>query len=186
MHDRRKALGLIALAPFTPHLAQAMCVPTGADVEGPFFRARAPRRTRLAKGEKGSPLHISGAVQDLSCQGLPGAEIEVWQANAEGDYPSDDRLRARLRAGPSGRYAFDTIMPGRYALGGSYRPAHIHFKISAPGMQPLTTQLCFAGDPYLPPKDPCGTCNAGDPTKIITLSKGRGVFVINLSPLRTP
>lgn len=30
-----------------------------------------------------------------------------------------------------------------------YRPGHIHFKVSADGFRPLTTQVYFEGDPYL-------------------------------------
>jgi catechol 1,2-dioxygenase len=30
-----------------------------------------------------------------------------------------------------------------------YRPAHVHFKVSAPGHQTLVTELFSAGDPYL-------------------------------------
>jgi protocatechuate 3,4-dioxygenase beta subunit len=30
-----------------------------------------------------------------------------------------------------------------------WRPAHIHFKVTASGHTPLVTQVFFAGDPYL-------------------------------------
>jgi len=36
-----------------------------------------------------------------------------------------------------GSYAFTTLPPGVYPG----RPLHIHFKVSAPGHKPLTTQL---------------------------------------------
>ena len=41
---------------------------------------------------------------------------------------------------------------GRYleAMGQHpWRPAHIHFKVTAPGHEPLVTQVFFPGDPYL-------------------------------------
>jgi catechol 1,2-dioxygenase len=41
---------------------------------------------------------------------------------------------------------------GRYleAMGQHpWRPAHIHFKVSAEGHRPLVTQVFFPGDPYL-------------------------------------
>jgi protocatechuate 3,4-dioxygenase beta subunit len=44
--------------------------------------------------------------------------------------------------GPVGRY-LDAV--GQHP----WRPAHIHFKVSADGHRPLVTQLFFAGDPYL-------------------------------------
>jgi hydroxyquinol 1,2-dioxygenase len=30
-----------------------------------------------------------------------------------------------------------------------YRPAHIHFIVTAPGFRPIVTHLFIAGDPYL-------------------------------------
>jgi len=36
-------------------------------------------------------------------------------------------------------------MMGRHA----FRPAHIHTRLTAPGYESLTTQLYFAGDPWL-------------------------------------
>ena len=42
--------------------------------------------------------------------------------------------------------------PGRYleAMGQHpWRPAHIHFKVTAPGHQTLVTQVFFPDDPYL-------------------------------------
>ena len=83
-------------------------------------------------------------------------------------------MRAAKRAQeklPCSIHAFETIQPGRYLNGGSFRPAHIHFMVSRPGLAPLTTQLYFAGDPYLQPNDSCGGCNSDDPTLIIELAE---------------
>jgi protocatechuate 3,4-dioxygenase beta subunit len=50
-------------------------------------------------------------------------------------------------------YTVPTTGPvGRYleAVGQHpWRPAHIHFKVTAPGHAPLTTMIFFPGDPYL-------------------------------------
>jgi catechol 1,2-dioxygenase len=62
-----------------------------------------------------------------------------------------------------GAYEFQTMLPkpytvptdgpaGRYleAVGQHpWRPAHIHFKVDAPGHAPLVTQVFFPDDPYL-------------------------------------
>ena len=72
-------------------------------------------------------------------------------------------LRGRFRTDTEGRYTFCTIKPAYYpiptdgpvgkmliALGRHpYRPAHIHFIVSALGYKPLTTELFVEGDPYL-------------------------------------
>ena len=153
----------------------ASCQLTGSDVRGPFHIDGAPQRTQLASpDEPGEPLLIEGTVYGPDCQTpVAGALLDIWHADAEGDYHGADqdyRLRGQLLTDDQGRYRFETIHPGHYPLGASMRPAHIHFTITRPGFRPLTTQLYFAGDPYLSPNDPCGrTCNSADPTLIIDL-----------------
>lgn len=161
--------------------AQEARTPTEANIEGPYYRAGAPFRTKLAEGLQGDPLRIGGRV--LGPDGLPlaGAVVDVWQADREGAYDlTSDAfvLRGRLRADAEGRYAIDTIMPGQYDLGEAKRPSHIHYKISAPGHAELTTQLYFKGDPWL----------ARDPfvrkSLIIEASNKSGTFDIVLSEKR--
>ena len=57
-------------------------------------------------------------------------------------------------------YIFETIKPGLYLNGSSYRPSHIHFKITPPGFNALITQLYFQGDPYIP-TDAAASVNSG-------------------------
>jgi protocatechuate 3,4-dioxygenase beta subunit len=170
----------------------ASCEATGSDVEGPFHVEGAPERTVLAGPEEpGNRLLIEGTVYGPDCgDGLAGVLLDVWHADADGNYhdaADDYRLRGQMMTDADGRYSFETIIPGRYPLGGSTRPAHIHFMVSKPGFAPLTTQLYFAGDPFLKPNDPCGSgCNSGDPTLIIDLADrtdgegAQGVFDIIL------
>jgi protocatechuate 3,4-dioxygenase beta subunit len=126
------------------------CAPTAANIEGPFFKAGAPHRSVLvAPGEQGELLTISGSVLSADCRPLAGAQIDVWHADARGDYDLEGfRHRGRLCTGPGGVFQLATIVPGRYLNGRRYRPAHIHVKLEAPGHRPLTTQLYFEGDPY--------------------------------------
>jgi catechol 1,2-dioxygenase len=159
------------------------CALTGSDVRGPFHISGAPQRTRLAgDDEPGEAMVIEGTVFGPDCQTpVAGALLDVWQADAEGSYHEagqDYRLRGQMMTDEQGKYRFETIRPGHYPLGGSMRPAHIHFTITRPGFRPLTTQLYFKGDPHLAPNDPCRTsCNSGDPTLIIELQEvsGEGV-----------
>jgi protocatechuate 3,4-dioxygenase beta subunit len=73
-----------------------------------------------------------------------------------------------------GRYRFETILPGRYGDSAGIRPAHIHAKVLTPqGNALLTTQLYFAGDPYLGQADYCtrsGTCNSADAARVLSLA----------------
>jgi len=127
--------------------------PTEDNIEGPYYRKEAPFRSMLAEDVKGDPLVISGRV--LSPEGSPllGAVIEVWHASAQGEYDNDSPkflFRGKVRLGRcKSLYRFETVMPGQYDLGESKRPAHIHYKVTAEGYKPLTTQLYFKGDPWL-------------------------------------
>ena len=111
------------------------CVPTAGDMEGPFYKPGAPQRAST-----GSGLSVRGRVLGApDCRPLPGARIEWWQANPDGEY--DDAHRGTRTASAGGEYAFTTDFPGNYP----FRPRHIHFKASAPGFAPLTTQLYLRG-----------------------------------------
>ncbi|MGH7360074.1 MAG: twin-arginine translocation pathway signal protein, partial [Candidatus Methylomirabilales bacterium] len=147
------------------------CVPTAANVLGPFYRAGAPARTKLTDpGEEGQIVFLSGTVYGPDCRTpLPGALLDIWQADHAGRYDIKEpanltdhtrfHLRGRLLTDAQGRYQIETILPGRYKVppglpgleryAGQTRPAHIHFTILHPLYGPLTTQLYFKGDPYL-------------------------------------
>jgi protocatechuate 3,4-dioxygenase beta subunit len=155
MLSRRDFLGGAVLALPSFQLARAAergCAATEAVELGPFYRPNAPRRASLCDAtETGEPLGVDGRVVAADrCSPLEGAVIEVWQANANGDYDitrrgQDDtpyHLRALLQAGSGGTYAFDTIVPGHYGR----RARHIHYFVHAKGYEPLVTQLYFAGD----------------------------------------
>ena len=75
---------------------------------------------------------------------VPGAMVEVWQANHGGLYDLEGyRYRAAIKPPASGAYAFESVMPGHYPA----RVArHVHYFVTAPGHKALTTQLYFATD----------------------------------------
>jgi len=120
--------------------------PTAWDEIGPFYKRGAPRAAELrAPGDPGLPVAVAGNVSDTAGNVLPGASVEIWQADHLGRYDLDGyRYRSALLADESGRYSFGSVMPGHY-------PArvcqHIHYLVSAPGHKTLTTQLYFATDP---------------------------------------
>lgn len=154
------------------------CEPTGDDVEGPFFAEGAPDRKKLAPDdEPGQRILIEGTVYGPDCTTpVPGAGLDVWHANNEGDYydASDKyRLRGHLSTAEDGTYEIRTIKPGRYRTSGGLRPAHVHFIITSPEHGSLTTQMYFAGDPQLAPTDPCGICSSEDPSLIVDFRSER-------------
>lgn len=131
--------------------------PTAWDEIGPFYKRRAPHSTNLhIPGDPGLPLAVSGQVLGTNGSIVPGAVLEIWQADHQGHYDINGyRYRTTLVADASGDYAFDSVMPGHYP---DRVCQHIHYLISAPGYKPLTTQLYFATDPVF----------EGDPEKYYT------------------
>jgi protocatechuate 3,4-dioxygenase beta subunit len=113
----------------------------------------------------GPRIIVHGRVMDEMGRGVPGALLEVWQANAGGRYrhKKESYLAAldpnfggcgRLITDENGDYEFRTIQPGPYPWPNGmndWRPAHIHFSIFGHGFaQRLITQMYFQGDPHIP------------------------------------
>lgn len=139
---------------------------------GPFYRQDAPEfplSGNIAGDIPGEPVIVRGRV--LSTHGSPisNATMEVWQSDAEGFYDlqmpdiNGTALRGVFHTDADGNYDIRTIKPAFYpipddgpvgqmlkAMGRHpYRPAHVHFMITAAGYQPVTTELFVAEDPYL-------------------------------------
>ncbi len=146
---------------------------TEATVFGPFHVADAPaveQGADLAGGAPGTPLFVQARVLTLAGAPIADAEVDVWQADDDGLYDVQrpelgDTRRARgiLRSDAQGRIRFRSITPTAYPVPTDgpvgqmlvacgrhpWRPAHVHFKISATGFEPLTTHIFRDRDPYL-------------------------------------
>jgi hydroxyquinol 1,2-dioxygenase len=163
-------LGLTTLVVAQNHRKPVGC--TEATVLGPFHVEDAPERllgTDVGNGAEGEPCFVRGSIRGLAGDPIAGAVIEVWQADANGMYDiqyeglDEHRARATLRSGPDGGYHFRSIVATPYPIPHDgpvgqmlkalnrhpWRPAHLHFRISAPGFQPLVTHVFRDGDPYL-------------------------------------
>ena len=146
---------------------------TESTVLGPFHMVASPRR---ALGDSidlvgtGPQCVLEGRVVSADGTPLPGAELDVWQANDQGFYDVQQpdvqppgNGRGLFTAGPDGAYWFRTIVPVYYPIPTDgpvgtlleatkrhpYRPAHVHFIVTAPGHRPLTTHIFVAGSPYI-------------------------------------
>ena len=133
------------------------CNPATLDYygQGPFYTAEAPMivdNLLASIDEPGTRLVISGIVQTLDCTAtIPNTKIDIWHANDAGAYDNTGyTLRGVTYTNAEGFYLFETVLPGKYLNGASYRPRHIHFKITPPGFPTLTTQLYFEGDTDIP------------------------------------
>jgi len=125
------------------------CTLTEGSPQGPYYIAGAPYKERLGQALDGQPLLISGQILNQNCDVIPEATIDVWQTDSNGNYNFEDfTLRGKIKADEHGQYSLETIFPGKYSVAGVTRPAHIHVKISAPGLSSHTTQLYFEGDEH--------------------------------------
>jgi protocatechuate 3,4-dioxygenase alpha subunit len=94
---------------------------------GPFFDfglAVAGTASIAGEATEGQRITVTGIVRDGAGQPVPDALIEIWQANAAGHYahPADPRATSeeasfrgfgRCATDNDGRFAFETIVPGR-------------------------------------------------------------------------
>ena len=105
-----------------------VCRPTEPHIFGPFYRFGAPFQSRLGGTyEPGDRLILTGTVFSSDCHTpLPGALIEVWQANNAGLYDTNKpgnfteattfHLRGMLYTNEKGQYEIEMIVPGRYPI----------------------------------------------------------------------
>ncbi|MEX1008609.1 MAG: intradiol ring-cleavage dioxygenase [Acidimicrobiia bacterium] len=125
----------------------ASCVLTSEMTEGPYYIDGEAVRSNITEGKPGMPLRLDLTVVDAdTCQPIPGASVEVWHADATGNYSgfgSATSNRTFLRgvqiADDDGTVTFDTLYPGWY----QGRAVHIHLKAHKGGNQVHTTQLFF-------------------------------------------
>ena len=144
---------------------------TEATVFGPFFVENSPEIAQggdLSFGAAGQPCWVEGTVTDTAGEPVPGARIEVWEADEDGFYDTqygDERMaaRAHLFTDAEGRYRFWGLTPTPYPIphdgpvGGlleatdrsPMRASHLHFMVSAPALRTLVTHIFVSGDELL-------------------------------------
>ena len=139
---------------------------------GPFYQDDSPELAvggDLIRDNEGQRLLVSGRVLSTADEPLAGAVLDIWQTAENGLYPAQDptqpadNLRRKMHADGAGNYSFTTIRPQGYTVPDdgpmgevlratgrhAWRPAHLHFKVVAPGFAPLVTELYMSDDPYL-------------------------------------
>ena len=146
---------------------------TESTVLGPFHVANVPHRengANICLDGKGEPVWVHGVVRNAKGKAIPGAKLDVWQANEDGFYDvqqkgvqPENNLRGIFTSDAKGRYFFRSAYPRFYPIpyDGSVgdmlkaldrnpnRPAHLHFIVSAPGCETVVTHIFTPDCPWL-------------------------------------
>lgn len=150
--------------------------PAGATentVFGPFHVDNAPELpmgSNISLDGKGESCRFEGMVIDLHGNPIAGARVDVWSDNADGFYDVQQpdiqpkwNNRGVFITGAGGRYAFQGIKPVSYPIPDDgpvgqmlnhlgrhpYRPAHMHYLVTAKGYEKLVTHTFVGDDAYL-------------------------------------
>lgn len=160
--------GLIAGAAglLVARASAAALVATPTQTMGPFYPKLKPLDSdadlSLLKDAdapaRGEVIDVRGRVLSVKGQALPGAVVELWQADAGGRYnhprdsasgqARDDNFQGygAVRTGPDGAFRFRTIRPRHYDTGAGLRTPHLHFRIVTADARVLATQMYFPGE----------------------------------------
>jgi len=129
---------------------------------GPFFSIGLEylnRNDLVVPGISGAVITIRGQILDGDRQPVPDAQLEIWQADAEGNYsenkceatshsPAKFTGFARIFTDTAGKFEFRTIKPGSVrGAGGETQAPHIAVFIFMRGLlKPLYTRIYFPGE----------------------------------------
>ena len=146
---------------------------TDSTVLGPFHMVESPERhlgDNISSESEGDVCVVRGRVLSVTGLPIPNARIDVWQANTTGFYDvqqpgiqSVGNGRGLFRTDENGAFHFRSVVPSFYPIptdgpvGGllkasgrhPYRPAHIHFIVTAAGFKELTTHIFIGGSEYI-------------------------------------
>jgi hydroxyquinol 1,2-dioxygenase len=145
---------------------------TATTVLGPFYVENPPEFPLgfdISRGQRGETLFVQADVSSASGAPLRNVFVDVWQSDTEGYYDvqrsdlNEPTLRGRFRPDAQGRFHFWSILPSSYPIPNDgpvgqmlvstarhpWRPAHLHFMISAEGHEKLITHVFVQNDRYL-------------------------------------
>ena len=167
--------------------AEALTI-TPRQTEGPFYPDKLPLDTDndlilINEGITpaiGAITHLSGSVKTVSGSPVRNAVVEIWQADADGNYihsgsrgggnrDANFQGYGRFLTSSTGEYYFRCLKPTPY---GSRTP-HIHVVVSVKGQRVLTTQCYIEGHEM----------NAGDGILKRTPANLHELLMVNFAPI---
>jgi protocatechuate 3,4-dioxygenase alpha subunit len=156
---------------------------TSSQTVGPFFHDCLLREgtwsNELADSRTtGTLIRVRGVVLDGDGEPVPDAVLEIWQADASGQFSRDASSGfsgfSRFGTDDAGQFSFTTIRPGAVAsTDGSRQAPHISVAVFARGlMNHLYTRIYFDGDP----------ANPNDPVLGRVPDHRRGTLIARVEP----
>jgi protocatechuate 3,4-dioxygenase, alpha subunit len=163
--------------------------PTPSQTVGPYLHLGLTDTQSISRvagdGARGERIWLTFRVLDGEGVPVPDAMIELWQADAEGNYEHDGgaandaafRGFGRLATAEDGSCTFETIKPGRVpGPSGALQAPHISVSILGRGLlKRLSTRTYFAGDPV----------NAADPILALVPENRRTTLLAQPDSART-
>jgi protocatechuate 3,4-dioxygenase beta subunit len=127
--------------------SNAACAVTPSETIGPYPSRMDLFRSDVRENRSGTPLELTVKVVNVNsaCAAVAGAEVEIWQCDAAGDYSqygaqaSATFLRGIQTTNGAGEAAFTTVYPGWY----QGRATHIHVEVTVGGRSVKVTQIAF-------------------------------------------
>jgi len=184
------ALPVRAQAPVKTEVPAQSCTPTPAFAAHNYPGARniptmndLTRYSGKALSSDGQKVLVQGRVRDARCVPIQGAVVELWQRDSFGNWrlaTREDQANpnpvfngaGRTYTDNNGSFSFITVFPA----GARNEAPHLHLRVVAPDMRPLTTALYFADD----------VRNEKDPTYKRLSATARQQVTLRMSPMRDP
>ena len=165
--------------------------PTPSQTVGPYLHLGLTDTRSVSRivGERGKGERVQLICRVLDGDGtpVPDAMIELWQADADGNYSRPDdsgsaqsgpafRGFGRMATSEDGTCRFETIKPGRVpSVDGNFQAPHINVSVLGRGLlKRLATRIYFAGE----------AANASDPVLALVPESRRETLVAQQDPER--
>jgi protocatechuate 3,4-dioxygenase beta subunit len=123
------------------------CAATPNETIGPYPSVTDIFRSDIRETRSGTVLTLTIKVVNVTagCAAVAGANVEIWQCDATGNYSeygsqtAQTYLRGIQTTNSSGEVTFTTIYPGWY----QGRATHIHIEVTIGGVSRKVTQIAF-------------------------------------------
>jgi protocatechuate 3,4-dioxygenase beta subunit len=123
------------------------CAVTPSETVGPYPSLTDLFRSDIREDRPGTPLTLTITVVNTNsnCSPVAGANVEIWQCDASGNYSeygtqgARTYLRGIQTTNAQGQVTFTTVYPGWY----QGRATHIHVEVVRDGVSSKVTQIAF-------------------------------------------